>query len=105
MKAIDDELKLRGYSPRTRKAYRGHIRRFIGHITDDPRHVGKEAIKTYLLELIEKRGISRACYNQVFSAIKFLYGQVYYLPGRVQEIARPRREKRLPVVLSRDEVI
>jgi site-specific recombinase XerD len=104
LEEVKRELILRGYSPRTRKIYLGHVRRFLEHFEKAPEEITEEEVKAYLFGLIDEEGISRSYYNQVFSAIKFLYVHVCRLPERVQDIGRPHRERRLPVVLSRDEV-
>ena len=62
-------------------------------------------IRQYLLYLIDERQVSRAYINQVVSAIKFYFLRVLRRPAVVEEIPRPRRESKLPIVLSRDGVI
>ena len=55
--------------------------------------------------MIDEKKVSRAYLNQAISAIKFYYGQVLKKPRFVGETPRPRSEKKLPVVLSRSEVV
>jgi site-specific recombinase XerD len=105
--AVRGALLLRGYSPRTRKVYLGHIRRFFEWCADPPtrlRDNPEDRIKAYLVHLVEDRRVSRSCHNQVVSAIRFLCDAVWDLPALALEVPRPRKEHRLPTVLSPDEI-
>ena len=104
LKAVEDELKLRGYSPKTRKVYRLHVERFLQHLQKDPREAEVGDIQAYLLYLVEQEQVSRSYHNQAVSAIKFLYERVLKLPHRMGEVPRPRKERKLPAVLSRKDV-
>ena len=99
------ELRLRGYSRHTRKSYCHHLLRLRRHVGCDPRDLGEAEIRQYLLHLIEEAEISRAYLNQAISAIKFLYNHVLKTPRAVGDLPRPKKERRLPVVLSRAEVL
>ena len=104
LEPVEQELKLRGYSPRTRKAYRGVIRRFLKHMGKAPLLITAEEIRRYLLWLVEEEEVSRSYHNQAISAIKFLYEKVLKQPQQIQEVPRPRKERKLPVVVSREAV-
>lgn len=104
---VREALTVRGYSPRTRTVYLGHLRRFLAwcgggapRLPEDPAREGE----AYILELIQRRGISRSYQNQVVSALRFLCESVLGQPTAALRIPRPRREHHLPVVLSPDEV-
>ena len=100
-------LTLRGYSPRTRKVYLGHVRRFLAWAADSkdiPSDDPVDPARRYLLELIDERGISKSYQNQVVSALRFFYESVLGRPVLALGIPRPRKESRLPTVLSRAEV-
>jgi integrase/recombinase XerD len=99
-----DELKLHGLSPKTQKAYLMHIRRFLGRITKPLQIVSEMEIRQYLLELSEADQCSRSYHNQAISAIKFLFGSVLKLPVIVQDVPRPKQDKKLPVVLGKETV-
>lgn len=105
---VRQALTLRGYSPRTRKVYLGQLRRFLEWcgdgevvIPDDPAARGR----AYLLELIDRRRISKSYQNQVVSALRFLCESVLGQPALALRIPRPRKESRLPEVLSQEEVV
>lgn len=97
-------LILRGYSPRTRKVYLGHVRRFLEWCSSlagepSPRHP-----TDYLLDLVESRRVSRSYHNQAVSALRFLFETVLDEPRMADRIPRPKAERRLPLVLSKEEV-
>jgi integrase/recombinase XerD len=102
---VEEEMKLRGYSPKTRKSYRNHLLAFVRYIDCPPTAVLEGQIRGYLLHLIDEKGNSRAYLNQAVSAIKFYYQRVARLEKTIENIPRPRRESKLPTVLSRSEVI
>jgi site-specific recombinase XerD len=100
-------LALRGYSPRTQKVYLGHLRRFLQWCDrrDPPASTDPGAqAQAYLLELVEGRGVSKSHQNQVVSAIRFMFEAVLGQPALALQIPRPRKEHRLPEVLSPEEV-
>jgi integrase/recombinase XerD len=104
---VHDALRVRGYSPRTRKVYLGHLRRFLTWcgggtpaLPSDPEGQGQ----AYILHLIERKRISRSYQNQVVSALRFMCECVLGQPRLALRIPRPRKEQRLPGVLSQAEV-
>ncbi len=58
-----------------------------------------------MLYLIDRGKVSRAYHDQAVSAIKFLYDPVLNMPKTVGSIPRPRKEKKLPIVLGREDLI
>lgn len=97
------ELRLRGYSARTSKAYLQHLRQYLDYIQQVAALPPAQTIRDYLLSRI-RAGVSRASHDQAISAIQFLYRQVLGEPQVVAGIPRPRREQRLPAVLGREEL-
>ena len=98
------ELVLRGYSPRTQKAYLGHVSRFARYFMRSPAELGEVEIRRYLLFLAGREGFSTAYRDQAVSALKFLYRYVLKKPFISDGMPRPRKEFRLPSVLSAGEV-
>ena len=98
-------MKLRRFSPQTRKAYRQHLLRFNRWLDRDLIDANEESIRAYLLYLLNEKTISAAYQNQVVSALKFYFDRVCKTPKIIASIPRPRRDRSLPSVLSRDEVI
>jgi site-specific recombinase XerD len=103
--AVEKELELRRYSQKTKKAYLHHIGRYISYFVKDPKELDEKHIRDYMLHLIDKEKVSRAYHDQAVSAIKFLYDRVLNMPKTVGSLPRPRKEKKLPIVLSREDVI
>jgi len=104
LEPVQEEIRLRGYSRHTGKSYCHHLLRCRRHVQREPAEVGEIEIRQYLLHLIEE-GVSRSYLNQAISAIKFLYNRVLRTPLEVDGLPRPRRERVLPVVLGRGEVL
>lgn len=101
-----DALHARGYSPRTRKVYLGHVRRFLQWCEREA--VQEEDPSTtatrYILHLVRGRRVSRSYHNQVVSALRFLFETVLGRPRLALAIPRPRPSRSLPNVLSLEEV-
>ena len=99
-------LRTGHYSPRTEEAYVDWIRRFVlFHQRRHPREMGVAEINQFLTHLAVEGHVSASTQNQAFSAILFLYQKVLAVdPGRIEGVIRAKRSRRLPVVLTRDEV-
>jgi site-specific recombinase XerD len=104
IKAMDELLKLKGYSFKTRKLYKGHVSRFASFVNKDISIVELAEIKQYILFLIDEQKVSHTYVNQTISALKFLYNEVLKKNTVIESIPRPKKEKKLPTVLSFQEV-
>jgi site-specific recombinase XerD len=102
LRHADEELRLQGYSPRTRKNYLGHLRRFVEHEPGPAADFSAARIRRYLLSL-HARGTSTSYRNQAVSAIRFA-ARVLGEEVEVEGIQRPKRVRPLPDVLSPAEV-
>lgn len=94
------------YSLRTEKAYVYWVRWFVRfHNLRHPRDMGAIEVKAFLTMLAAERRVSSSTHNQALSALLFLYREVLgeELPW-LDELQRPSRPKRIPVVLTREEV-
>jgi integron integrase len=101
-----EALRIRHYSFRTEQQYVGWIRRFIRfHGLRHPDQLGGQDVESFLTHLAIQRRVSSATQAQALAAILFLYKRVLNadLPW-LGNVIRASRPKRLPVVLSRDEV-
>lgn len=105
LKDMNEKLTIRGYSPKSCKAYLGHARRFIQHYKTNPHELDELHLQKYVLDMLESKELSHSFVNQAVSALKFLYKYVLNLPDVVCEMPRPKKEKKLPNVLSEEEVI
>jgi integrase/recombinase XerD len=103
--AVEKEIKLRGYSQRTRKAYCGDIRRFLRICRKDPYQLDEEELRNYFLQLIDNQTVSHAYIDQAISAIKFLFKEILQKPDVIAAVPRPKKERKLPEVLNQIEVM
>jgi integron integrase len=103
---LRDAVRLRHYSLRTEEAYVAWARRFIlFHHKRHPLEMGAAEINAFLTHLAVEGHVSASTQNQAFSAILFLYQKVLEVdPGRIAGVVRANRPRRLPVVLTPDEV-
>lgn len=96
----------RHLSLRTEKSYWHWIVSFCHHYQNQthPRDMGNQEVTDYLTHLAVKRGVAAATQNQAFNALLFLYRDVLDKPLGNIDAMRAKRTRRLPVVLSREEV-
>ncbi|MDP3297069.1 MAG: site-specific integrase [Thermodesulfovibrionia bacterium] len=97
------ELLSRKYSYKTVKGYIYYNRDFLNFVNKKPSEINDSDIKDYLLYLAEKKQSATSTLNQAINALKFYYGTMLKRKF-VYEVKRPRKDKKLPVVLSQDEV-
>jgi len=100
-----DVLTLRHYSRHTVKVYASHLHSFFDYFAGrSAEELTNEDIRQYLIHLVTVRNVSASCQNQVISAIKFFYEQVLHRPEVRYDVERPKKEQKLPVVFSLEEV-
>lgn len=98
------QLKLKGYSLKTQKAYLGHVRRMGGFFEKEISGLTNEEIHQYVLHHLEERDASHSYANQLTSALKFVYQEVLIRDDVVKKLPRLKRQQTLPAVLSQREV-
>ncbi len=103
---VREAIRLRRYSIRTEEAYVGWIRRFIlFHEKRHPRGMGRPEIERFLTHLAARANVSASTQNQALAALLFLYQKVLEVEVPwLDDVVRARRPRRLPVVLTREEV-
>ncbi len=104
LNSLDELLKLKGYSLKTRKLYKGHINRFASFINKNISDVEAQEIRKYILFLLDEGQVSHTYANQAISALKFLFNEVLMKNTIIESLPRPKKEKKLPNVLSFQEV-
>jgi integron integrase len=96
---------MRQYSPRTEDAYVQWIRRFIRfHRLRHPTEMGAAEIGEFLSDLAVRGKVSASTQNQALCALIFLYRLLGKEVGILDEVVRAKRPRRLPVVLTEEEV-
>lgn len=103
---VRQAIRTRHYSYMTEKAYVGWIKRFIFfHHKRHPAEMGEAEIAQFLSSLASDSHVSASTQNQALNALLFLYHEVLGKEiGYISGVVRAKRPKRLPVVLTRDEV-
>jgi len=106
MDRVRDALRVRRYSIRTERSYCGWIRRYIlFHGKRHPLEMGEREINAFLTDLAVRGRVSASTQNQALSALLFLYRHVLGREvGDLSGVVRARKPRRLPVVLTREEV-
>jgi integron integrase len=103
---VRERVRAKHFSPRTEEAYVSWIRRFIlFHGKRHPSDMGCEEVGRYLTSLAVNRGVSASTQNQALSALTFLYEEILGQPfGYLENAVRAKTPRRLPVVLTTEEV-
>jgi integrase/recombinase XerD len=100
-----EQMKIKRYSNNTIKTYTSVLNTFFTFYKSfAPETITEEQIRQYMLYLVEKRNTSAAYQRQVINAIKFYYEKVLARELNPMNVQRPRSSKKLPVVLSENEV-
>lgn len=99
-------IRMRGWSYRTEESYVATARRFIYfHGKRHPAELGPQAIVPFLAYLAQERNVAPSTQNAALCALVFLYEKVLQIPvGDLGEFPRAKRQRRLPVVLTKEEV-
>jgi integrase/recombinase XerD len=102
---MTEDMILRNLAPGTIRQYISCVARFARHFNTSPEALGPEQVRSYLLHLVQQRHISWSYYSQVRSALQFLYRVTLGMDWVVEKVACPKIPKRLPVILSPDELV
>jgi len=99
------KLEIVRYSESTEKIYIHYFKQFISAFASrDLETITKEEINNYILKLIQEDKISNSQQNQRINAIKFYYEKVIGKEVEYYQFDRPRRERKLPDVLSKQDI-
>ena len=106
LEKVREAVRVRHYSRRTELAYVGWVRRFVvANGRRHPRELGAREVEAFLTRLASDHDVVAGTQNQALAALLFLYREVLKidLPW-MEEVVRAKRPRKLPVVLSREEV-
>jgi integrase/recombinase XerD len=101
---MEMDMRLRRMSPRTIRCYLVCMKNVALHFGKSPADLDEEEIRKYLHYLMEERKASQAVISQSYSALKFFFEKTIEKPWSVLKIPRSKQSKKLPVVLSKQEV-
>ncbi len=99
-----DDLRLRNYSPRTIEIYIDGVIRLARHFKRSPEQLSAEEIRRFQLHLINQK-TSWCVFNQTVCALRFLYTVTLSQPDMIGRIPFAKKPKKLPTVLSPEEVM
>ena len=99
-----EDLQIRHYSPTTIRLYLYAVREFAKHFGKPPDQLGAEHIRRYQLFLTKEKKVSTSTYVMMICGLRFFYTHTLRQKVAIERIPFPRRERKLPVILSRDEV-
>lgn len=94
------EMRSRGFSSKTIKAYTWHVQEAFRNINKEPSSITEEDIKSYTSKMLERRDPRTV--SLAIASIKFLFSQVL---GKEVDIPYPKRPKKRPAVLTKRDVI
>ena len=101
---LAEDMTIRNLAPATIDAYTYHVRRFADFIQKPLDQVTREDVRTFQLHLIEERKLAYSTFNQAVCALRFYYRHTQPMSWPVTAVPFGKRPKKLPTVLSRQEV-
>jgi len=99
-----EDLQLAGFAPRTQKSYVDAVQRLARHYNRSPALLAEDEVRRFFLHLINERKSARSTVTIYLCGIKFFYETTLKRTWNIFGLVRPRRVKKLPVVLSVNEV-
>lgn len=103
-KRMLEDMQLHGFAPKTQEAYLRAVRQLSTHVGKSPDEVNEEELRDYFLYLKNEKKVSRSACNIALSGIKFFFEKTLQRQWQTFDLVRPPKEKKLPVVLSQQEV-
>ena len=101
-----DKLKIRRYSENTFRTYGSYFKAFLKkHLQFEPEQITDEQIKQHIIKTVETHNYATKTQNQIINAIKFYYEQVLGMDKKKFWLDRPKKENKLPKVISEEDVV
>ena len=99
-----EDLQLAGYALKTQKSYVDAVQRLARHYNSSPALLTEEEVRNFFLHLINDRKLVKSTITIYLCGIKFFYETTLKRRWNIFDLVRPRHVKKLPVVLSVNEV-
>ena len=99
-----EDMTIRNMSPATQRSYISAVSKFSRYFGRSPERLELEDVRAFQVHLVST-GISWASLNQIVCALRFFYGVTLGEAEVPERIAYAREPRKLPVVLSADEVV
>jgi site-specific recombinase XerD len=104
LQRLHDELVRRNYATTTRESYLRSVHAFHRHAGRPLDRIGPDDLRRYQVYLLEERKLAVGTVVHEISALRFFYLRVLKRRDMKEDLPYPKRSKRLPVVLSPEEV-
>ena len=99
-----EDMQLKGFSKRTQECDMRSVRQLAQHYNKPPDQITEEELRHYFLHIKNVKQWKRATVTIALCGIKFFYTQTLGRQWTLFDLVRPQRERRLPVILTRDEI-
>ena len=99
-----EDLRVRNYAPKTIDLYVRSVARFAQHFGKSPDLLGPEHVREYQTLLVNTKKVSWPIFNQAVCALRFFYKFTLGKPWMIEHIPYPKQERRLPIILSPEEI-
>lgn len=103
--AMEQEMALRGFAPRTQQLYLSWVRRLVQFCRVVPDQLTADQVRSYLLHLTQQRQVAFSTFNQALNAARFFFLRVLKRPFVLEGLHYQRPPRTLPVVMSDEEVL
>jgi len=100
-----EDMAIRNLADNTQSAYLQQVIAYARHFDRSPAELGPEEVRAYQVYLTQTRMLSASSVSVATGALRFLYKVTLKRPWGVDEIPMPKRPFKLPVILSREEVM
>jgi len=100
-----EDMMVRNFAPNTQISYLQQVSLFARHFAKPPEQLGPEEIRAYQIYLADQRKVAVGTRIVAVSALRFLYAVTLRRDWTVQLIPAPKKDHRLPVILSPEEVL
>lgn len=99
-----EDMQLHGLAPRTQQAYLGAVQQLARHYGKSPDLLTEEDLRQYFLYLCNQKHAARNTCTLALCAIKFFFQHTLKRDWSTLDFVRPPKQRKLPVVLSPEEV-
>jgi site-specific recombinase XerD len=99
-----EDLRIRNYAPTTVDCYVRSVADFAKHFNKSPDQLGPEEIRSWQLHLLDEKHVKQSSYIQAVCGLRFFYSHTLNRKVEIGRIPLPRYEKKLPIILSKEEV-
>ena len=101
---MDNAMVLRGFADKTREAYLASVRGLAKYYHQSPDGLTDKQVQDYLLYLIQERKLAPSSCNVAVNGLRFFFLKLLSHPATKFDIPLARRPRKLPELLSREEI-